>query len=40
VRVLILLALVAGILALCVYVVFPWIQPYVSPPPPETVAPS
>ena len=38
VRLLILLALVAAILAICVYWVFPWIQPWVSPPPPETVS--
>jgi predicted membrane protein len=37
VRVLILLVAVAVILTVCVYWVFPWIQPIVSPPPPETV---
>jgi hypothetical protein len=37
VRLIILLALAAAIILLCVYVVFPWIQPIVSPPPPETV---
>jgi hypothetical protein len=30
--------LAAAILAACVYWIFPWIQPYVSPPPPETVS--
>ena len=38
VRLLILLVLAAAILALCVYWVFPWLQPIVSPPPPETVS--
>lgn len=38
VRLLILLVLVAAILALCVYWVFPTIEPWVSPPPPETVS--
>jgi hypothetical protein len=37
-RLLILLIVIAGILWLCVYVIFPYIQPYVSPPPPETVS--
>jgi hypothetical protein len=37
VRGLILLALAAAIVAVCVFWVFPWIQPFVSPPPPETV---
>jgi hypothetical protein len=38
VRTIILLALVAAVVAVCVYWVFPWIQPFVSPPPPETVS--
>jgi len=38
VRTIILVALAAAILAACVYWVFPWIQPFVSPPPPETVS--
>lgn len=37
VRLLILLALVVVVLALCVFVVFPWIQPFVSPAPDVTV---
>ena len=37
VRSIIVLALVAAILAVSVFWVFPWIQPFVSPPPPETV---
>jgi hypothetical protein len=37
VRVLILLVMLAAVLAICVYVIFPWAQPYVSPPPPATV---
>jgi len=36
-RVLILLVAFAAILALCVFVIFPWIQPFVSPPPDVTV---
>jgi hypothetical protein len=38
VRVLILVVLVAAILTVCVYWVFPWIQPIVSPAPPDTVS--
>ena len=38
VRTIILLVLAAAILAACVYYVFPWVQPYVSPAPPETVS--
>jgi predicted membrane protein len=38
VRALILLIAAAAILAVCVFWVFPWIQPFVSPPPPETVS--
>ena len=38
IRLLILLILVAAILAVCVYWVFPLVQPIVSPPPPETVS--
>jgi hypothetical protein len=29
--------MLAAVLAICVYVIFPWAQPYVSPPPPATV---
>ncbi|MEJ1230789.1 MAG: hypothetical protein WDM88_09595 [Galbitalea sp.] len=36
-RVIILVVLAAAILAVCAFWVFPLIQPYVSPPPPETV---
>ncbi|HEY1529485.1 MAG TPA: hypothetical protein VGF80_01590 [Galbitalea sp.] len=36
-RVLILVVAAAAIVAVCVFWIFPWIQPYVSPPPPETV---
>jgi len=38
VRVLILLVLLGAILTVCVYFLFPWVQPYVSPPPPDTVS--
>jgi hypothetical protein len=38
VRVLILVVAVAAILAACTFWIFPLIQPYVSPPPPETVS--
>jgi hypothetical protein len=38
VRVLILLVVVAAILYVCAYWIFPWIQPYVSPAPPDTVS--
>jgi predicted membrane protein len=38
VRALILLVAAAVIIAVCVYWIFPWIQPFVSPPPPETVS--
>lgn len=38
VRTLILLILAAAILAACVFWVFPWIQPIVSPAPPDTVS--
>jgi hypothetical protein len=38
VRVIILVVLAAAILAVCVFWIFPWIQPFVSPPPPETVS--
>jgi hypothetical protein len=37
VRVIILVAAVAAILAACVFWIFPFIEPFVSPPPPETV---
>jgi predicted membrane protein len=37
VRVLILVVAAAAIIAACVFWVFPWVQPFVSPPPPETV---
>jgi hypothetical protein len=37
VRTLILLVAAAAIIAVCVFWIFPWIQPIVSPPPPETV---
>lgn len=38
VRTLILVVAAAVVIAVCVYWVFPWIQPFVSPPPPETVS--
>jgi hypothetical protein len=38
VRAVIILVLVAAILAACVYWIFPWVQPFVSPPPPDTVS--
>jgi len=37
VRVIILLVAAAVILTACVYWIFPFLQPYVSPPPPATV---
>jgi hypothetical protein len=37
VRVIILVLLAAAILTACVFWIFPFIQPFVSPPPPETV---
>jgi hypothetical protein len=37
VRVLILLAMVIAVLAICTFWIFPLIQPFVSPPPPATV---
>jgi hypothetical protein len=38
VRVIILLVIAAAILYACVYWIFPLIQPYVSPAPPDTVS--
>jgi hypothetical protein len=35
--VIILIVLAAAILTACVFWIFPFIQPFVSPPPPETV---
>jgi hypothetical protein len=40
VRVIILAVMVAAVLAILVFWVFPAVQPYISPPPPETVSPS
>jgi hypothetical protein len=36
-RVIILLVIVAAVLAVCVFWIFPWLQPYVSPTPDVTV---